>query len=129
MVSIVSGWHQGLVMKVASLIVVVISYVFSGMLSKMISPYIAELITQQISPDIQFVKGGILSVTEAFSYTVIFMLIFFVVRYFFRRLIKIFKLIDHIPVIGFVNKVGGAVAGFLVDFMIIYVICMFLFSC
>lgn len=66
MVSIVSGWHQGLVMKVASLIVVVISYVFSGMLSKMISPYIAELITQQISPDIQFVKGGILSVTEAF---------------------------------------------------------------
>ena len=27
-----------------------------------------------------------------------------------------------------VNKVGGAVAGFLVDFMIIYVICMFLFS-
>lgn len=30
MVSIVSGWHQGLVMKVASLIVVVISYVFSG---------------------------------------------------------------------------------------------------
>lgn len=57
MVSIVSGWHQGLVMKVASLIVAVISYVFSGMLSKMISPYIAELITQQISPDIQFVKG------------------------------------------------------------------------
>ena len=47
MVSIVSGWHQGLVMKVASLIVVVISYVFSGMLSKMISPYIAELIRSE----------------------------------------------------------------------------------
>lgn len=33
-VSLVSGWHQGLVMKVASLIVVGVSYILAGILSK-----------------------------------------------------------------------------------------------
>ena len=50
------------------------------------------------------------------------------VRYIFRKLIKVLKIVDHIPVIGFLNKAGGAVAGFLVDFIIIYVICSFLFT-
>ena len=45
-VSLVSGWHQGLVMKVASLIVVGVSYILAGILSKTISPYIADEISK-----------------------------------------------------------------------------------
>ena len=126
-VSLVSGWHQGLVMKVASLIVVGVSYILAGILSKTISPYIADEISKNISKDTGILKNGVTNVTEAFLYTVIFMIVFFVVRYIFRKLIKVLKIVDHIPVIGFLNKAGGAVAGFLVD-LIIYVICSFLFT-
>lgn len=127
-VSLVSGWHQGLVMKVASLIVVGVSYILAGILSKTISPYVADEISKNISKDTGILKNGVTNVTEAFLYTVIFMIVFFVVRYIFRKLIKVLKIVDHIPVIGFLNKAGGAVAGFLVDFIIIYVICSFLFT-
>lgn len=128
LVSLVSGWHQGLVMKAASLIVVFASYVLAGILSKLISPYVAQMISKNISPDIGIVKNSVTDITEAFLYTIIFMIVFFIVRFIFRKLIKVLKIVDHIPVIGFVNKAGGAVAGFLVDFTIIYVVCSFLFT-
>lgn len=128
LVSLVSGWHQGLVMKAASLIVVIVSYILAGILSKTISPSITQVIAKNVSSDIGILKNGVMDVTEPFLYTVIFMVIFFVIRLIFRRLIKILKIVDHIPVIGLVNKVGGAIAGFIVDFIIIYVICYFLFT-
>ncbi len=127
-VSLVSGWHQGLVMKVASLIVAGVSYILAGILSKTISPYAASEIAKNVSKNAGILKNGVVNVTEAFLYTVIFMIVFFVIRYVFRKLIKVLKIVDHIPLIGFLNRVGGAIAGFLVDFIIIYVICSFLFT-
>ena len=128
LVSLVSGWYQGLVMKAASLIVVGVSYVLAGILSKMISPDIAKFIAKNVPSDIGILKSGVKDITESLLYTVIFMVVFFVIRFAFRKLIKLLKIVDHIPVIGFVNRVGGAIAGFLVDFVIIYVVFYFLFT-
>lgn len=127
-VSLVCGWYQGLVMKVASLVVVGASYILAGILSKTISPYVADEIAKKASKNVWILKNGVTNVTEAFLYTVIFIIVFFVIRYVFRKLIKVLKIVNHIPVIGFLNKAGGALAGFVVDFIIICVICSFLFT-
>lgn len=128
MISILSGWFQGLIMKVASLMVVIISYIFAGVLSKIISPYIAKVLSEQISSETVWIaKKSIKAVSEAFSYTVIFTIAFFLIGLVFRRLIKILKIVDHLPVIGFVNRLGGAIVGFLVTFILIYIIVSFLF--
>ena len=84
-VSLVSGWHQGLVMKVASLIVVGVSYILAGILSKTISPYIADEISKNISKDTGILKNGVTNVTEAFLYTVIFMIVFFCGKVYFQK--------------------------------------------
>ena len=128
LVAVLNGWCQGLIMKVASLMVVIISYVFAGVLSKIISPYIAKFLSKQISPDVWIVKNSLKTVSEAFSYSVVFAIMFFLIGLVLRRLIKILKIVDYIPVIGFVNRLGGAVVGFLVTFIMIYIIVSILFT-
>lgn len=128
LVSILNGWYQGLIMKVASLMVVIVSYIIAGVLSKILSPYIAKVLSDQISPDVLIVKNSLKTVSEAFSYTVVFAVMFFLIGLVFRKLIKILKIVDHIPVIGFVNRLGGAIVGFLVTFIMIYIIIDILFT-
>ena len=44
------------------------------------------------------------------------------------RLIGLFHIVDHIPVIGKINKAGGAIVGFLITFIILYVVGNALFT-
>ena len=66
-------------MKVASLIVVGVSYILAGILSKTISPYIADEISKNISKDTGIIKTRVTNVTEAIIYTVIFKIDFYIV--------------------------------------------------
>ena len=46
----------------------------------------------------------------------------------FRIVLNTLKIVDYIPVIGFLNKLGGAAVSFFISFIIIYVICSAVFS-
>lgn len=100
--AVIFGYMTGLIMQIAHLVALAVAYITA------ISA--AKLAPLQI--------GGL----------VVFSVVFLVVFAILRQVIKLLKIVDHIPVIGFVSHIGGALAGFLINFIIIYIICNIFFG-
>lgn len=96
------GYMTGLVMEIAHLFCVAAAYIAAVAVVKLFSLQVASL--------------------------VIFQIVFFIVYRLLRQLVKLLKIVDHIPVIGPINHIGGAIAGFLVNFIIIYIVCSIFFG-
>ena len=108
--AIVLGYFTGLVMKIAQFASVILAYAGAYLTAKIVSENI----------NIELASHA--------AYSISFIIAFIIINAVLRHLIKILKIVDHIPVIGVLNHIGGAVVGFLVDFVIILIICSIVFK-
>ncbi len=104
--AVVRGWQTGLVIKLAHLVAVIAACVLAAGMVTLLKGKTG---------------GGIVLPLAA----AVCFLIAVVILY---HLIKALHLIDYIPVVGKLNKIGGAVVGFIAEFIFIYVICSILFG-
>ncbi|HBA97092.1 MAG TPA: hypothetical protein DCZ23_03190 [Lachnospiraceae bacterium] len=100
--AVIFGYMTGLIMQIAHLASLAAAY--------MAAATVAKLFPLQIGSQ------------------VIFSVVFFVVSVILRLVVRILKVTDYIPVLGFISHIGGAVTGFLVNFIIIYIICSIFFG-
>lgn len=94
--AVIFGYMTGLVMRIAHLISLVVAYVA------------AEAVTKMFPAQVQVLA--------------VFPVVFFIVLAILKQVIKLLKIVDHIPIVGTVNHIGGAIAGFLFYFIIIYIV-------
>ena len=134
LVAIIKGWHRGLVMKLAHLAAMLIAYALaygiatslkSQMGSKVILPMIEKKAGKEVL-SIPYAKESITMAADNLAYYLIMAVSFFVILIILYQLIKVLHIVDYIPVIGKVNKLGGAVAGFLLEFLFLFMICAIL---
>ena len=60
------------------------------------------------------------------AYSIIFAVVFIIAAIILGHLAGVFKIASHLPVIGRLDRLGGAVAGFIISFIIIYLLsCIF----
>lgn len=94
---VVRGWYMGLAFQVARLVVLVLAGIISHILANVVG--------------VPLLSG-------------LFFIITFVV---FLQAAKFVKIVDWIPVIGTLDKAGGAVAGFFFAFLVCYLLFHFLY--
>lgn len=99
--SVILGYMTGLVMKIAHLVSLFASYIIAVVVTRFFPLQIAR--------------------------PMVFSVVFLISLVILRQLVGILKIVDHIPVAGTINHIGGAIAGFLLNFIIIYIICSIFF--
>ncbi len=62
------------------------------------------------------------------AHHIIFGVAFIILFIILRHLANIFKIASHLPLIGTADRICGAVAGFLINFIVIYIICQLFFG-
>lgn len=125
LVSVLLGWHRGLVLTAARLGAVVVTYIGARSLAVLAQGFLGQ---QWILPVLQRQLegnqlGGLLETAleeaaEGIAYSIVFFVAFAVLEFILLRLVNGLKVIDSIPVIGRLNKLGGAVVGFLWVFLV-----------
>lgn len=98
----VQGWHRGFVMKIYTLIRLVLLLVLTMILVPVILPFFPAHIAGK----------------EGFSFVVSF-LAAAVLLHIFAKLLKI---VDKIPIVGTVNKLGGAILGVVLGILFIWLL-------
>ncbi len=101
------------------LIIAVLNGAFTGLILKL--GQIAAMIAAYILAQVLVVWIG-----SYFGLT--FLISFIVLSVVFRWGLKLLNLVDRIPVIGFINHFGGAVCGFLISFILIYLLVNLVFG-
>lgn len=91
-VAIISGLTAGLVLKVGQVAAVLAAYVLANLFAS---------------------QAGV-------AKEVVFIIAFAVLSIVFRYVVLILKLVDKIPVIGTLDKIGGAILSFVVAFIVVY---------
>lgn len=101
------------------LIVAVLNGALTGLILKLgqIAAMVAAYILAQV---LVIYIGSYFGLTFLVSYIILSIV--------FRWGLKILNLVDRIPVIGFINHFGGAVCGFLVSFILIYLLVNLVFG-
>ena len=125
------GWSQGLVMKAAQLGVLIsaciIASVSANLLkSKLGSGLILPLFQEKIPLSGVF-EEEIASAADNFAWGIVYFVSFLIALLVLRHVVKILNLVEHIPVLGTINRLGGAIVGFTVAFVLLYVVCSLLF--
>lgn len=98
LLAVIRGWYIGLVMRVAHLAVVIVSVAVAYALAHMI---------------------GVMP---------LFGIFFIIAVVILNQVVKVVKLVEWIPVVGTLNKAGGAVLGFVLAFVVCYILFHFLFE-
>ena len=62
------------------------------------------------------------------AYNVVFPVVLVLSIVILHHVVSVLKVTSHIPVIGKIDRICGAIAGFLIDFIVIYIICSIIFS-
>lgn len=91
-VAIISGLTAGLVLKVGQVAAVIAAYVLANLFAS---------------------QAGM-------AKEIVFIIAFAVLSMVFRYVVLILKLVDKIPVIGTLDKIGGAILSFVVAFIVVY---------
>lgn len=134
--AIIRGWQVGLVIKLAHLIAVIascaVAHVVANILkssvgSKFILPILEEKAGEEMAL-IPYAEEGISFVADSVAYYLISTICFILVIVLLYQLIKVLHIVDYVPVVGKINKAGGAIVGFLVEFMFFYIICTVVFN-
>lgn len=110
MCALINGYATGLIIKIAHLLSVIVSYVASYI--------VAGVVAKQVT----------LGVASHTVFSVSFIIAFIVINVFLHHLINVFKLVDHIPVVGTLNHIGGAVVGVVVAVVVIFMLCNVFFK-
>ena len=130
LIAVFRGWRIGLALKVGHLVSLIAAGIVAGVVAgamkfgvyeQFIRPYLEERAGSEAA-------SGMSVLGESISYYLLFGIIFAVALLVFRQLTSILKLVDKIPVIGTLNKAGGAVIGFLVQFLFLYILGRILFG-
>ena len=102
-IGLIHGWIIGLAGKAGNLIALVLA---------IITAYVAA----QVFGDIFFSKVGL------------FLIIYVIGRLIYGQIVRILNIVEHIPVVKTLNRIGGAVLGFMMEAVFIYVLCIAVFS-
>jgi len=94
---VIRGWHVGLVMCVAHIAVLIASAMIASVFVKM---------------------TGIIP---------LYGIVFIIAAAVLGKAVQVLKVVEWIPLIGIVNKAGGAFAGFIGAFLVFYILFGFLF--
>lgn len=134
--AIMRGWRIGLVIKLAHLAAVIASCALahgiatilkSSVGSKFILPMLEEKAGEELEM-IPYAREGISFVADSVAYYLISSICFIIALVLLYQLIKVLHIVDYVPVVGKVNKAGGAVVGFLVEFVVFYFIWTVIFN-
>lgn len=128
--AIIKGWHIGLAMRLAHLIALIASCAIANLCAASLKVYvgktcIAPLLQQRAGnavSTVPYAQNGIELVAQGIAYYLLYAIAFTIIMVILGRLIRLLHIVDHIPVIGKINKAGGAMAGFLITFIILYVV-------
>lgn len=123
--SVFLGYHRGLVLTIARVAVMAAAYIgarslavlSSGMVAhRFILPGMGEKLENSLSGGLA--EAALTEAAEGIAYSFVFCVALFVLEVLLLRLINGFRLLDDIPVVGKLNKLGGAVVGFLWVFLL-----------
>ena len=92
LVAVLSGLATGLVVKLGQIVAVIGSYVIAAVLASYVG----------------------------LGREIVFVVAFIVLSIICRYLVQVLRLVDKIPVVGTLDKFGGAVVGFVVAFIVLY---------
>lgn len=122
--AILGGFFQGLICMAARVVAAILSYFLAVFAATAGNKALAE---QYFIPFLQkksaaegWPESTIDFMAEQLAYTLIFALVFLILGILFSRLIVLLKLVDRIPVVGQVNRLGGAVVGFFGVFLLLF---------
>lgn len=126
LVSVLVGYHRGLVLTVARIVAMVAAYVGarcvavlgSGVLGQQV---LLPILKQKLEENSLggLVETAVTDAAEGVAYSILFFIAFIVLEFVLLHLANSLKLIDHIPVVGKLNKIGGAVVGFFWVFLLL----------
>ena len=116
--AVITGYRTGFVMKIANLAVLVASYFIASALANVLSPQITDT----------FAGGIMADAAVNMAYNVVFPVVLVLSIVILHHVVSVLKVTSHIPVIGKIDRICGAIAGFLIDFIVIYIICSIIFS-
>lgn len=136
LVAICRGWHVGLVMKLGHLAALVGAGILAGVAAGILktsvsSQWLVPYLERQAGEDLASMDGlgeGISLVAENMAYYLLFGVIFVVALVVLHRVVGVLKLVDYIPVVGALNKFGGAVIGFVAEFVFFFILGRILFG-
>lgn len=127
--AVITGYITGFVMKIANLAVLVASYFIALMLANMLSPQIEDYINGQVSQTPASFAGGIMADTAGnITHNIVFSVVLVLSFVILHHVVSVLKVTSHIPVIGKIDRICGAAAGFFIDVIVIYIICSIFFS-
>ncbi len=136
LVAIFRGWRTGLVMKVGHLAALVGSCILAGLVanilkttvsSQWVVPYLERRAGEKLG-SLDGLEDGISFVAENMAYYLLFGVIFVVALVVLHRVVGVLKRVDYIPVVGALNKFGGAVIGFVAEFVFFFILGRILFG-
>lgn len=127
--SVITGYITGFVMKIANLAVLVASYFIASIIANMLSPQLEDYINGQVSQTPAAFAGGIMADTAGnITHNIVFSVVLVLSFVILHHVASVLKVTSHIPVIGKIDHICGAVAGFFIDFIVIFIICSIFFS-
>lgn len=124
-IAVLTGYFRGLILSVARIVAMIVSYLGAAFVAtagkQWVGSWICSAVLQGQDPDSLFgtLAQPVLQETgEGIAYTVLFFVAFLLLEAVLLHVVNLLKLVDHIPVVGKLNKLGGAVAGFFWMFLI-----------
>ena len=135
LIGIIRGWQIGLAVKVGHVVAMIASCLSAHLAGVFFKDMVGEMLIQPFLKGhengifaAQIVKNGLKVFSSSLAYDLIFLVVFFVAILVFNLVVQLLKIVDRIPVVGTLNKCGGALLGLVTEFIIIYIICAFLFT-
>lgn len=136
LISVWRGWMLGLVIKLAQLASLVAAAFAARIVAHLLadgfsSSVILPLLEKNMGADmgeVPLAEEAVRLVADNLACGLIYLLVFIVVLLVLRKLLYLLKIVDYIPVVGTINKLGGAAAGFFVAFAELYILCFLFFQ-
>lgn len=136
LVAVFRGWCIGLAMKIGHLAALVGASILANVVANILkttvsSQWVLPYLEQQAGAELHTsaeLEQGISLVAENIAFYFLFSILFVVTMIIFRHLVAVLKLVDRIPVVGTLNKAGGALVGFLIEFIFFFILGRILFG-
>lgn len=116
-------------MTIARILAMVVSYLgamfIAGALKVPVADRLFEGFMSRQAVDGMFTglaEKAVLEAARGMAYSLLFFIAFVVLQFLLFRVIKALKLVDYVPVVGKLNKLGGALLGFLWVFLLCFLI-------
>lgn len=133
LVAILRGWHIGLAVRAGHLAAMIAAGVLAHAAANILKTgvgrqWVLPWMEGQAGLPVKGLEQGIEMAADHVAYYLLFSLIFTAALIVFYQLVRVLKLVDRIPVVGTLNKLGGALLGFLVEFLFFLILGMVLFG-